>query len=579
MKVAPIPDNETERLISLHKLGLLDTHPEKRFDLITQTAARIFNAPISTLTLVDSNREWFKSCQGLPEHEGERAISFCGHALLEDEILVIQDTTKDERFADNPMVTGKPFLRFYAGVPLMSADGQRVGVLCIKDTKPREFSLEDQEVLKGLTSWAEVELNSRNLALAMSTQRKLMTELKEKNSNLSAVENTQTETNKALLNVLEDLNAVKDDLQIEKARNEATISSLGEGLVALDTERKVTIFNNAAEKMLSIKSTEIVSKKITDLRLEDEAGQIIPFSKRPTTIAFETGKVTKVTAYFLRKDKSRFPISITATPILLEGKTIGLVELIRDISQDMEIENAKSEFVSLASHQLRTPLGVIKWYLEALGTEAYIKDSPEVVKSYMDQISKSNDRLINLVKDLLAVSRIEQDQVKDEPSLVNVVEVLKAVVNELQILAQQKQITLVLNLKKTQIPQLKLDSGRFQEVIENFITNALIYSQAGGTVEVSIDFNDRDVLIQFKDTGMGISPEDQDRLFTKFFRAPQAVISDPEGSGLGLYVGKSYVEGWGGKISVESTVGVGTTFTITLPITSNGNILNKSDQL
>ena len=137
MQPAPIPKNEEERLLSLYKLGLLDTKPEERFDRITLTATQIFNVPISTLTLIDSKREWFKSCQGLSVKEGDRAISFCGHALLTNDIFVVPDTKKDERFFDNPMVIGKPYIRFYAGAPIMNADGQRIGVFCIKDKKPR----------------------------------------------------------------------------------------------------------------------------------------------------------------------------------------------------------------------------------------------------------------------------------------------------------------------------------------------------------------------------------------------------------------------------------------------------------
>src|SRR3989344_415749 len=167
MKKAPIPKNELKRMLSLNSLGILDTPPEERFDQLTRVATKIFHVPISTLTLIDANREWFKSCQGLSKTEGDRAISFCGHALVENEILVIPDTAKDERFADNPMVTGEPYIRFYAGVPIISADNQRIGVFCIKDTKPREFSKEDQEILEGLAKWAQLEINSRNLSLSM----------------------------------------------------------------------------------------------------------------------------------------------------------------------------------------------------------------------------------------------------------------------------------------------------------------------------------------------------------------------------------------------------------------------------
>lgn len=178
MKPAPIPKDENERLEALYRLSLLDTPPEEKFDRLTKTATQIFNVPISTLTLIDANREWFKSCQGLSEKEGERAISFCGHALVEDEILVIPDTQKDDRFADNPMVTGYPNIRFYAGVPIFDIGGKRIGVFCIKDTKPREFSKHDEEILEGLAAWAELEINLRSPNLSEAEKEEIMNRYK-----------------------------------------------------------------------------------------------------------------------------------------------------------------------------------------------------------------------------------------------------------------------------------------------------------------------------------------------------------------------------------------------------------------
>ena len=167
MEEAPIPKNEDQRLASLYALSLLDTKPEARFDKFTKIATKIFRVPISTLTLVDKDREWFKSCQGLPITEGDRAISFCGHALVGNRILVVPDTKEDKRFFDNPMVIGKPYIRFYAGVPISSADGNHVGVFCIKDIKPREFSKDDEDVLIQLASWVETEVNSVYLSSAL----------------------------------------------------------------------------------------------------------------------------------------------------------------------------------------------------------------------------------------------------------------------------------------------------------------------------------------------------------------------------------------------------------------------------
>jgi PAS domain S-box-containing protein len=155
---APIPKDEHERLAAVRRLALLDTPPEERFDRITRLAATHFHLPISTVTLVDSGREWFKSCYGLTGTQGDRAASFCGHALLEPEMLVVPDASKDARFSDNPLVT-EDGIRFYAGVPLFSVDGKRVGVFCVKGLVPKDFSAAERDDLKGFAAWAETELN------------------------------------------------------------------------------------------------------------------------------------------------------------------------------------------------------------------------------------------------------------------------------------------------------------------------------------------------------------------------------------------------------------------------------------
>ena len=165
MKQPDIPQNEKSRLETLRSLNILDTASEERFDCLTRMAKRLFNVPIALVSLVDENRQWFKSCVGLNISQTPRNISFCGHAILDNEIFIIPDTTKDERFADNPLVTNKPNIRFYAGCPLRFIDGSRLGTLCIIDQKPRiNLSEEDLETLKDLASMVERELAAIQLA-------------------------------------------------------------------------------------------------------------------------------------------------------------------------------------------------------------------------------------------------------------------------------------------------------------------------------------------------------------------------------------------------------------------------------
>lgn len=159
MKPAALPPDESRRLTSLHRLALLDTPPEERFDRIARVAAGLFDAPIALVTLVDANRQWFKSCFGLPVRETDRGVSFCAHAILGSETLVIPDARTDDRFADNPLVTGEPHIRFYAGHPLHAADGSAVGTLCVIDRRPRTVTAGHLDRLRDLACWAEEELN------------------------------------------------------------------------------------------------------------------------------------------------------------------------------------------------------------------------------------------------------------------------------------------------------------------------------------------------------------------------------------------------------------------------------------
>lgn len=166
MREPTLPPDEDKRLAVLRSLQILDTPPEERFDRITRIAVQLFKVPISLVTLIDANRQWFKSCQGLNLSETPRAISFCGHAILSDEILVIPDAKKDSGFSDNPLVTNAPHIRFYAGCPLAVSEGHKLGTLCIWDHRPRRMGNEDLKALRDLASLAEDELSNLTLSRA-----------------------------------------------------------------------------------------------------------------------------------------------------------------------------------------------------------------------------------------------------------------------------------------------------------------------------------------------------------------------------------------------------------------------------
>lgn len=176
MLFAPIPANESARIESLRRMLLLATPDEESFDRITRVVQRVFNAPIALISLIDSNRQWFKSCIGLPVRETGRDVSFCGHAILNDGLFVIEDARQDDRFADNPLVVGPPHVIFYAGRPLKNADGHMVGTLCVIDHEPRTFSPSDRQALDDLGHWVESVFLNRDLS---ETQLGMISELED----------------------------------------------------------------------------------------------------------------------------------------------------------------------------------------------------------------------------------------------------------------------------------------------------------------------------------------------------------------------------------------------------------------
>lgn len=234
-----------------------------------------------------------------------------------------------------------------------------------------------------------------------------------------------------------------------------------------------------------------------------------------------------------------------------------------------ELDRIKSEFISIAAHQLRTPLGSMRWNIERLLSR---KDMPKDIKERIEHVYDRSKHMASLVNDLLTVSRIEQGRVSQKLKTTEICDVVRAIVSETKAWTKEKGVSIELKIEEDKIPPAMIDAQHFREAMENLLSNAVKYNRLNGKVTVELKPVDSEhAQISIADTGIGIPQEDKSRLFSKFFRAGNALQSNVEGSGLGLFIAKYYVEGCGGKLSFQSEEGKGTTFYIDLPLRLSPN--------
>ncbi|MFS8130757.1 MAG: ATP-binding protein [Candidatus Dojkabacteria bacterium] len=482
----------------------------------------------------------------------------------------INKTISEQSNADQQRLLGKSILEEYSemvGTEVFRRI-QEAMKNKIRDQFEDEFTFKD-----GHKAWYSMVLRPFEGGLIILTEHigeKKINEQKliSANQNLDVINKTHEQTSSTMIKVLEDLEKTKVAIDNERARDEAMLKSIGEGVFAVDKDNKFIIINKEAERMIGIGAAKLIGKEKSpsDVPLEYISGEPILVEDRPTRAVLKSGKqFFSDKIVLVNKNGSKTPIALTVTPIKLNNKIVGAIDVFRDITLEKQIDRAKTEFVYLASHQLRTPLGIIKWYIESLTAEKYFKDAPVSIKDYVTEISKNNERLLDLVRNLLSVSRIDEGRIRDEPQEIDVVETIKPIIDEIKKIPTS--IHVEVSFKPVgKVPKIFIDPVKFSEVLENLLVNAIKYNKENGKVELRVKDGNGKVQIEIKDTGIGISKEDVKHIFGKFFRSEGAISNNPEGSGLGLYVANSYVESWGGKISVKSILGKGSVFTIILPL-------------
>ena len=532
MRFVPAPDlpDDDRRVRDLEQLGILDTDPEECFDRLTRLAAVLTGAPISLVSLVDDRRQWFKSRQGLGATETPRDISFCGHAIAHDELFVVPDATLDERFADNPLVLGDPFIRFYAGAPLVNRNGSRLGTLCVIDTEPREGLTTEQA--EGLCALAQVvvdELEYRATAASLAGQR------------------AELDRYQALWGATSDLMGLA-----EVGGRVLSLNPAGRRLLGIGPE----------EELDGLEISSIHSPETSEGYMETA----ISFVKR---IGYWRGESELI---------SRAGVRIPVDQVILAhrdetGAVTHLSTVCRDLSERDEISRLnqlqvmKDTFVSTVSHELRTPLTSISVALAMLTDD--LEGSLDEDSMQMMRIARANaERLTALVDDILDLERTELGDRVLNFKVVTVEDIVSPALASVEGASAVTGARIEVENLVDPNQRVVCAPDRISRVLVNLLTNAIKYSGIGSTIQLGVRLESADeITFSVRDDGIGIREESIPHLFDPFWQADSSASRTVQGSGLGLAICRRIVEKHGGHFDVESTFGEGSTFSFTIPIT------------
>jgi PAS domain S-box-containing protein len=351
----------------------------------------------------------------------------------------------------------------------------------------------------------------------------------------------------------------------QQAEAEALFTSIGDGAISTDEFGKITRVNPVAQRILGYKESELIGewfpKKIVAVNANDQPINLID---RPITKAFLTGQSVSEKMYYKHKDGHFFPVSVSVSAIILDGKPLGAIEVFRDITLEEEVDRMKSEFISLASHQLRTPLSAIKTYSHMLA-DGYMGEVNDTQKKSLRTIIAATNRMNELISTLLNITRIESGTIAITPKVIEVDQLTGEVTKELSLMAADKSIELTVKSAGQRSKTVRTDPLILKEIISNLVTNAIKYTPDKGSVSLTVQAYQHTVQISVRDSGWGIPESQHEQIFSKFFRAQNIVKRETTGTGLGLYLVKGLIDAIGGEIWFKSAEGKGTTFYISLP--------------
>ncbi|MDY7039720.1 MAG: ATP-binding protein, partial [Chloroflexota bacterium] len=469
-------------------------------------------------------------------HGGKRTSfqygeGLAGWVLQHNEPVIITGIDQDERWVVDPLKKGQS--ESVVAVPLSTGDDV-LGVILLFHPEPNYFT---EEHLKLITAAA----------------------------NQITVVVKNTELYRLIRRQAERLGSMLRDQRADASQRLAILESITDGVVVIDVEGIVLSVNRSAQQLLGVSEKEAVGQDVQTLYSnlpKDVTDAVVETVSRLIT-AFSIQSCPPQAEVMLERDGR--VISAHFAPILdEEHECLGIVTVLRDVTREREIAQAKSEFVSTVAHELRTPMTSIKGYADLIlsGAAGTVSETQE---QFLRVIRSNVERLAALVNDLLDISRIEAGRAKFEVLPLRVDEVAYDVVASLQAEIASGNLELELDIPPG-LPAVQGDRNRIVQVLTNLLGNAYKYTPPGGRITLSVRHTDGELQVDVSDTGIGIAPDDLDRVFERFYRADHEFVREQAGTGLGLPIAKSIVEMHGGRIWVRSELGKGSTFSFSLPV-------------